>query len=271
MLLQKHTKKLRVCDLLFRGSWNSVITYIGRVGYALNVNAYIWFLKLQVQFLFLSYFLYLHWIAVLLSTWAAARCSWIKPSRAPWGGSRGEQRRVHGHPHQGRHTSSAQHVMFYPFYVLCCFYFVLGIWKTLHGFCRHFMSGSCQIEKNPRDHQGHNGAPGTRAETDRQAVHHSDSRPCLSERGELGSGEPAKVQYTAGKGKSSPRGLHPSRVFYPTGRHTTFTWGLASLGESSFCLVGYKARLESDHQGLDFSISGIQNNGRFTEENMTNG
>lgn len=241
--------------MLFWGSWNSVITHIGRVGYALNVNAHIWFIKVQVLFLFLCYFLYLHWIAVFLSTWAAARCSWIKPSRAPWGGSRGEQRRVHGHPHQGRHTSSAQHVMFYPFYVLCCFYFVLGIWKTLCVFCCHFMPGSCQIEKNPRDHQGHNGAPGTQAETDRQAIHHSDSRPCLSERGELGSGEPAKVQHTAGTGLHGPDSCW---VFYPTGRHTAFTWGFASLGESSFCLVGYKAWLESDHWGLDFPISSTE-------------
>lgn len=102
----------------------------------------------------------------------------------------------------GTQASSAQHVLFYPSYVLYCFYFVLGIWKTLHVFCCHFMLGSCQIEKNPRDHQGHNGEAGTRAETDRQAVHHSDSRPCLSERGELGSGEPAQVQYPVGEGKA---------------------------------------------------------------------
>lgn len=34
-------KNLHLCDLLFRGSQNSVIRYIGRVGYALNVNEHI--------------------------------------------------------------------------------------------------------------------------------------------------------------------------------------------------------------------------------------
>lgn len=95
---------------------------------------------------------------------------------------------------------------------LCSIHGHMGGKKNLY--CCHFISGTCQIEKNLRDHQGHNGAAGTRAETDRQAVHHSDSRPCLSERG-----KPAKVEETAGMDKSSPRGPDSSWVFCPTGRH----------------------------------------------------
>lgn len=105
--------RVHVCNLLFRGSWN-FSRFKGRIGYTVNGYAHILCIKLLVHFLFLCYCLYPHWIALFLSTWAAARCSWIKPSRAPWGGSWGEQRRIHGHPHQGRHTSNAQHVMFHP-------------------------------------------------------------------------------------------------------------------------------------------------------------
>lgn len=32
---------------------------------------------------------------------------------------------------------------------------------------------------------------------------------------------------------------------------SAFTWGLASLGESIFCLAGHKAQLESSPPGLD--------------------
>ena len=56
--------------------------------------------------------------------------------------------------------------------------------------------GSGQIEETPRDHQSHYGAAGARAETDRQEVHHSDSRPRLSERRKPRPGEPAKVLYS---------------------------------------------------------------------------
>lgn len=57
MLLQKKNCICVICS--FKGA-ETVIRYIGRVGYPLNVNAHIWFIKVQVHFLFLSYFLYLH-------------------------------------------------------------------------------------------------------------------------------------------------------------------------------------------------------------------
>lgn len=69
-------------------------------------------------------------------------------------------------------------------------------WSVCKVKCLYFpfSSGSGQVEENPWDHQSHNGAAGTGAETDRQEVHHSDSRPCLPERRKPGPGEPTKVK-----------------------------------------------------------------------------
>lgn len=74
---------------------------------------------------------------------------------------------------------------------------VLVVEFKTHKSCCFFSSGSGQVEENPRDHQSHNGASGTRAEADCQEVHHTDSGPRLPERRESGPGEPAEVQYTA--------------------------------------------------------------------------
>lgn len=58
---------------------------------------------------------------------------------------------------------------------------------------RYHPKGSSQVEEDPRRHQGHHGAPGARAEADRQEVNHPDRGPRLPEGRELGPGEPAQV------------------------------------------------------------------------------
>lgn len=51
--------------------------------------------------------------------------------------------------------------------------------------------------------------------------------------------------------------VHEGRIqagFYLTGRQH-LPWGPTSFGESSFCLVEHKARLESGPAGLEWPIS----------------
>lgn len=60
-------------------------------------------------------------------------------------------------------------------------------------YCAAPPKGSSQVEEDPGRHQGHHGAPGARAEADRQEVNHSDRGPRLPEGRELGAGEPAQV------------------------------------------------------------------------------
>lgn len=73
-------------------------------------------------------------------------------------GSRGQQHPVHGHPHQGAR----------------------------------------QTEEDPWDREGHQGAPGAGAQTDREEVHHTGGGQQLPEGGEPHRGEPAQVDGGAG-------------------------------------------------------------------------